>query len=84
VGKFRQNGTLREHVHFAPNFSAHSSISGSPQLRIGSMMCMSFSPSVVKPVIVLPAITDFPVAGSMTPGKIAPPWQLRGECYPDY
>jgi hypothetical protein len=61
------------HVHFAPSFSAHSSMRGSFQLRMASMTCMSFSASVVKPVIVFPAITDLPVAGSIIPGKIAPP-----------
>ncbi len=61
------------YVHFAPNFSAHSSINGSPQLRIASMTCISYSASVVKPVMVLPATTDLPVVESTTPAKMASP-----------
>jgi len=34
---------------------------------------MSFSASVVKPVILLPLMTDLPVFGSMIPGKMAAP-----------
>jgi hypothetical protein len=47
---------------------------------MGSMTYISFSASVVKPVIVFPTMMDFPVAGSITPGKIASPWHLNGEC----
>ena len=63
-------------IHLAPNLVAHSSISGSFQLRRASMMCMSSSAWVVNPVIVLPLTIDLPVLGSMMPGKIAPPWHL--------
>jgi hypothetical protein len=63
-------------VHLAPNFSAHSSIRGSFQLRMVSIRCISYSPSVVKPVMVFPTIIDLPVAWSITPGKSASPWQL--------
>jgi len=47
-------------------------------LRTTSMIPISSSAWVVKPVMVLPATTDLPVASSMTPGKIASPWQLEG------
>ena len=66
--KDQQQDMVDRLVHLAPNFSAHSSMSGSFQLRRESMMCMSYSACVVKPVMVLPLTIDLLVVGSMMPG----------------
>lgn len=66
------------YLHFAPLVAAEASIVGLFQLLMVSRTPSSSSPRVVKPVTLRPAITDFPVEGSMMPGKMAPPWQLQG------
>jgi hypothetical protein len=70
----RQRSQSNEHL--GPNFTDHSEISGSPQDRVGSMIFISYSPCMVKPVIVLPLMIESPVAGPITPGKIASPRHL--------
>lgn len=66
------------YLHFAPLVAAEASIVGLFQLLMVSRTPSSSSPRVVKPVTLRPAITDFPVEGTMMPGKMAPPWQLQG------
>ena len=61
----------------APLVAAEASMVGLFQLLMVSRTPSSSSPRVVKPVTFRPAIIDFPVEGSMTPGKMAPPWQLQ-------
>ena len=63
-------------LHLAPNFTASSSTSGSPQDLTVPRIPITCSPSVVKPVMVLPEMIDLPVEASITPGKMAGPWQL--------
>lgn len=65
------------YLQVAPLVAAEASIVGLFQLLMVSRTPSSSSPRVVKPVTLRPAITDFPVEGSMTPGKMAPPWQLQ-------
>lgn len=65
------------YLQVAPLEAAEASIVGLFQLLMVSKTPSSSSPRVVKPVTLWPAITGFPVEGSMTPGKMAPPWQLQ-------
>ena len=67
-------------IHVAPNRAAHSSTSGSCQVRRASMIPISSSACVVKPVMRLPLMMDVLVSGSRMPGKIAGPWHLFA-CY---
>lgn len=66
--KHQLQGMVDRLVHLAPNFSAHSSMSGSFHFRRASMTCMSYSACVVKPVMVLPLTMDLLVVGSIMPG----------------
>ena len=61
-------------LHLAPRFAAASSIIGSFHVLSVSMICMSYSPSVVKPVIDLPLAIGSPVFRSTIPGNTAAPW----------
>lgn len=65
------------YLQVAPDEAAEASIVGLFQLWMVSSTPSSSSPRVVKPVTLRPLITDFPVEGSMMPGKMAPPWQLQ-------
>lgn len=62
--------------HVAPESAAEASMVGRFQLLMVSRTPSSSSPLVVKPVTFLLVMIDFPVAGSMIPGNMAPPWQL--------
>lgn len=65
------------HLHVAPEEAAEVSMVGLFQLLIASRTPPSSSPMSVKPVTLRLAMIDFFVLGSITPGKIAPPWQLN-------
>lgn len=68
-------------LQVAPASAAEASIVGRFQLLMVSNTPSSSSPLVVKPVTRFPAMTDLEVAGSMMPGKMAPPWQLPDGTY---
>ena len=63
-------------VHSAPSVFACSSINGSFHARRPSMIPISISAWVVKPVILLPEMIGLPVFESRMSVKIAGPWQL--------
>jgi hypothetical protein len=63
-----------EDLQVAPQEAAEASMVCLFHPLITSRMPCSSSPRLVNPVTRRPAIMDFPVAGSMIPGKIAPPW----------
>jgi hypothetical protein len=64
-------------LHLAPSSAAISSTSGSFHDLSVSISFITYSPSVVKPVMVLPLMIDLPVDASMIPPKRAGPWQLQ-------
>lgn len=66
-----------EDLHVAPQEAAEASMVCRFHPLITSRMPCSSSPRFVNPVTRRPEIMDFPVAGSMIPGKIAPPWHLK-------
>jgi hypothetical protein len=67
----------QDNQQVAPQLAADASMVGLSQLLIVSRTCSSSSPRVVKPVTLREWMTDLPVLGSTTPGKMAPPWQLH-------
>ena len=76
--------SVRFNSHVAPALAADASMVGRFQLLIVSKTPSSSSPLVVKPVTRRLDMIDLPVLGSMIPGKMAPPWQLRWQLVMDF
>jgi hypothetical protein len=64
-------------LQVAPQEAAEASMVCLFHPLITSRIPCSSSPRLVNPVTRRFAMMDFPVAGSMIPGKIAPPWHLK-------